>query len=577
MSDMIQVCHAGGNSEKEGKPVLAGCLPAFLRWRNLCCALALGLLLGAAGCRQQGEYFGKVDPPSENVLRFNNGTEPEYIDPGLMTGQPDGRIAALLFEGLTNNDPRTLQARPGVAERWEVSPDQITYTFYLRRNAVWSDGRPVTAQDFVYSWTRVLDPKTASRYASQLYHIANGEEFNQGRLPDPAQLGLRALDDHTLEVRLRHPVPFFLYLTSFFTLYPVPRRAVEEHGAHWTDPARIVGNGPFLLVEHRTHDRFEFRRNPRYWNAAKVRLERIIAYSIDDNYTSANLYESGRVDWLPGSLPAEYVPPMRGRFRDFRSDPFLAVYYYLFNVTRPPLDNPLVRRALSMALDRRAITDELLRGGQIPGAHFVPIGFPDYHSPPGPEYNPEEAARLLAQAGYPDGAGFPRLEILFNTLESHRKVAETIQQMWAKTLHIQVALRNEEWASYLKSRNNLEYDIARAGWIGDYPDPSSFTDLMESTNGNNNTGWKNLAYDRLLDVARREADPLRRMGLLQQSEALLLQDLPVLPLYTYASNALIKPYVRGIYPTSQDLHPLNEVCIDRRWRERPGEEDGACD
>ena len=539
------------------------------RWPTLRCASLSLFLLAAAGCRQQGEYFGAVEPPPDNVFRFNNGAEPEYLDPGLITGQPDGRIVRLLFEGLTNIDPTTLHAKPGVAERWEISPDGRTYTFYLRP-AAWSDGRPITARDFVYSWTRVLDPKTASRYASHLYHLVNGQEFNEGKITDPSQLGVRALAEYTLEVRLRQPVPYFLFLTSFYTLFPVPEHVVEKHGNQWTDPSHIVGNGPFLLAEHRSHDRFVLVRNPQFWNAEKVRLERIIAYSVDDNYTSANLYKAGMVDWLPSNyFPPEYVPYMKGRFRDLRTLPFLGIYYYSINVTRPPLDNPLVRRALSMAIDRRAITDELLRGSQMPGAHFVPLGFPDYQSPPAPDYNPQEAARLLAQAGYPNGAGFPRLEILFNTLESHRKIAEAIQQMWAKTLHIQVALRNEEWAAYLKSMNNLEYDIARRGWIADYPDPSTFTDLMESTNGNNNTGWKNTAYDRLLSLAREETDPLERRKLLQRSEAVLLEDMPVLPIYTYASNNLIKPYVRGFHPSPTEEFPIHEFWIDYQWRERP--------
>ena len=532
--------------------------------RNSRCVLFLVALLLLLGCQQRAEYFGKVEPSAGNVFRFNNGAEPEYLDPALMVGQPDGRVAMLLFEGLTTMDYSTLQAQPGVAERWEISPDQLTYTFYIRKNAVWSDGRPLTARDFVYAWTRVLDPQTASRYASHLYHLVNGEEFNQGLVKDPAQLGLRALDDYTLQVRLREPVPYFLFLTSFFTLYPVPGHVVGQYGVHWTDPAHIVGNGPFLLAEHRSHARFEFVRNPRYWNRDKVRLERVIAYSVDDNYTSANMYEAGMVDWLPGSFPAEYVPHLR-RFRDFHTNAFLAVYYYSFNVTHPPLDNPLVRRALSLAVDRRAITDELLRGGQIPGANFVPTDFPGYQSPPAPEYDPEEAARLLAQAGYPNGEGFPRLEILFNTLESHRKIAETIQQMWAKNLNIQVSLRNEEWASYLKSLTNQDYDIARQGWIADYPDPTTFTDLMESTNGNNHTGWKNPEYDRLLTMARQEADPVSRMGLLQRSEAMLIEQAPVLPLYTYASNWLLKPYVRGFRPNSLDQYPLNEVWVDDQW------------
>ena len=526
-------------------------------------------LAASSGCRQQGEYYGKTEPSSGNVFRFNNGAEPEYVDPALIVGQLDGRIASLLFEGLTNTDPKTLAQIPGVAERWDISPDGLNYKFYLRTNAKWSDGRPLTAKDFVYSWTRVLAPLTVSRYASHLYHLVNGEEFNQGRISDPSLLGIRALDDYTLEVRLRQPTPYFLFLTSFVTLFPVPSHIVEKHGVRWTAPENIVGNGPFLLSEHQSHARFEFVPNPRYWNRDKVRLDRIIAYSVDDNYTSANMYESGMVDWLPSYFPAEYVPHLKS-FRDFASTPYLANYYYSFNVNKPPLDNPLVRRALSLAVNRRAITDDLLRGGQIPGAHFVPLGFPNYQSPPAEEYNPQEAVRLLAEAGYPGGQGFPEIEILFNTLESHKKIAESIQQMWIENLNIHVTLRNEEWASYLKSLTNLEYQIARSGWIGDYPDPTTFLDLMESTNGNNHTGWKNSEYDRLTMLARQETDAGKRMEILQRSEAILMYQAPVMPIYTSASNSLLKPYIRGFFPNSLDHYPLNEVWIDQQWsRDQP--------
>ena len=233
--------------------------------------LLAAVLLWTGGCQRRSEYFGKVDPPEGNVFRFNNGAEPEYLDPGLMVGQPDGRIARMLFEGLTVNDPQTLEPKPGIAERWEISPDRLTYTFYLRQGALWSDGKPITAHDFVYSWTRVLDPKTASRYASMLYPIVNAKPFNQGLLQNASQLDLRALDDYKLQVKLRQPVPYFLYLTSFYTYMPVPAHVVEKYGARWTDPDHIVGNGPFLLVEHRANAKFELVRNPRYWNAASIR------------------------------------------------------------------------------------------------------------------------------------------------------------------------------------------------------------------------------------------------------------------------------------------------------------------
>jgi len=546
--------------------------------RSFAVLLAAGVLLSTAGCSKEGIYFGATDPSPGNVFRFNNGAEPEYIDPGLMAANTDERIASLLFEGLTTKDSKTLQPRPGMAERWEIASDGLTYTFYLRKNALWSDGRPVTAQDFVYSWTRVLEPRTASQYASQLYPIRNGEAFNQGRLKDPSQLGVKALDDFTLQVQLGDPVSYFLYLTSFHTLYPVPHWVVDKFGAAWVKPEHIVGNGPFRLVEHRINDRIVVERNPRYYNARQVRLDRVIAYAVVDVYTAINLYQSGEVDWLvDNSVPPDFIPYMRGRFRDFSSTPQLASYFYVFNVTRPPLDNRLVRRALAMSVDRRAITEELLRGGQIPGAHFVPEGLPGYHHPPGPEFNPQQAARLLAEAGFPKGQGFPEMELSFNTLATHKKIAEAIQQMWAKYLNIHVTLHNEEWASFIKTRRNLEHDIAREGWIADYPDPAAFIDLIESTNGNNDTGWKNAQYDRVLAASRKETDPARRYELLEQAEEILLDELPVLPIYTYAVHSLLKPYVHGIYPTSLDLHPLNEVCIDRKWRERGASENGACD
>ncbi len=543
-------------------------LRRLARWTNLRSAIAAACLLATAGCQQeQGEYFGATEPPPGNAFRFNNGAEPEYLDPNMMTGQPDGRAARLLFEGLTNTEPPSLTVKPGAAERWEISPDRRTYTFYLRRDGAWSDGRPLTAHDFVFSWTRVLDPQTGSRYAGHLYRILNGQEFNEGKVKDPAQLGVRAVDDYTLEVRLVEPVPYFLQLTAYYTFFPIPAHVVKKFGTAWTEVSHIAGNGPFLLVEHHPNARLEFARNPRYWNAANVRLERVIAYSVDNNYTSANMYKAGMVDMLPSNyFPVEYLPYLRAQFRDMKSFPILASYYYNYNVTRPPLDNPLVRRALALAVDRRAITDELMRGGQVPASHMVPLGFAEYPYPKGPDFDPQEAARLLAEAGYPNGAGFPPVEILFNTLDMHHKIAQAIQQMWVTHLNIRVTLRNEEWASYLKSMNNLEFDLLRRGWIADYPDPSTFNELFESTSGNNNTGWKNPEYDRLLGLARREADPLERLRILARSEELFLKELPILPIYTYASNYLVKPYVKGFQPSPTDELSVEQYWIDYNWR-----------
>lgn len=566
-----QIPNASARVATKGWPIPSYSGPAGLL------ILLIAVMLASAGCAAQGEYFGEVNPPQGNVFRFNNSTEPEYIDPALLTGQPGARLANMLFEGLTVNSAKTSKPVPAAAESWEVSPDRTVYTFHIRKNAVWSDGHPVTAQDFVYSWRRVLDPKTAARYAMLFYYIVNAQAFNEGRLKDASQLGVHALDDHTLQVKLREPVPFFLALTAHTTFFPVPRWVVEKYGDHWTDPSHIVGNGAFLLVYHRTNDRFEFVRNPRYWNAASVRLQKVIAYSVDDHHTAANMYQSGMVDWLPDSLPSEYVSYMRGRFHDLHSEPFLAIYYYAFNITHPPLNNPLVRRALNMAVDRRAITDDLLKGGQIPTSHFVPVGFSDYRSPPGPEYDPKEAARLLAEAGYPDGRGFPQMEIIFNSSELHQRIAETIQQMWASNLHIQVRLHNQEWATFLKRLRSLDYDIARDDWVADYADPTTFLDLLESGNPNNGTGWKSAEYDRLLAEARHETDASKRMAVLERAETVALQALPVMPLYTYASEALIKPYVRGIYFSPIDEHPLTHVWIDHKWKQDRAKQEGPRD
>ena len=535
--------------------------------RFLFACVAGGLFLSEAACQRRTEYFGNVTPPPGNVFRFNNGPEPEYLDPGLMNDIFGIRIAAQIFEGLTTKDPKTLQPRPGMAEHWEVSPDGYTYTFYLRKDARWSDGRPVTAQDFVYTWVRVLDPRTGARNAFFLYYIVKAEAFNKGELKDPSQLGLRALDDHTLEVRLREPVPFFTELVSLWVTSPVPRWVLEQYRDHWTDPAHIVSNGPYKLVAHRIHDRLELVPNELYWDARQVRVSRIIAYSIDDFHAAVNMYQSGDVDWLPGpfGIPPEFAPFMRGRFRDFTTPPMLGTVYYFFNMKQPALNQALVRRSLSLAVDRRAITDELLREGDVPSARFVPWGMPAYPSPPPPEYNPQEAARLLAQAGYPGGKAFPTFELL--VLPNQRRVAEAIQAMWAHNLNIQVSIRSVEMATLIKRDVTHDFDIGGSVWFADYADPSDYIELLESTNPNNYAGWKNAEYDGLLAKARQEMDPQRRTDLLRRAESILLDESPVLPLYSTTSMELMKPYVKGAYPAAWDVPRLNRVWIDYQWRE----------
>jgi ABC-type oligopeptide transport system substrate-binding subunit len=535
-------------------------------------ALALGACAPAAppGTRAEAaRWFGSLTPPRGNVLRFNNGADPETYDPGMASGQPDGRIARILFEGLAVPDPRTLEPLPGQAYRWEKSADGLTYTFHLRPGLVWSDGTPLGARDFVWSWLRVLAPANAARYATALYPIAGAEAFNRGTLRESDRVGIHAPDDSTLVVRLHDPTPYFVFLTMFYTYMPVPRHVVERWGAQWTRPGRLVGNGPFTLELWRQQDRFEFARNPRYWDAASVRLERVIAYSVDDLNTTVNLYKAGVIDWTTsGSIPAPFVPHMM-QFADYQHARFQAVYFYGINCRRPPFDNVWLRRALNLAVDRDAIAHDLLKGTREAWGNFTPMGYPGYRPPPGVRFDPERARACLARAGYPGGKGCPKISILFNTSEDHRRIAEAIQQMWTRELHVPVELSNQEWGSYLQATTSFQYDIARRSWIGDYLDPNTFLAVMVTDDGNNRTGWSDARYDALIHRAAAELDSARRLATLAQAESLLLDQSPVIPIYLYTVNDLVKPYVRGIYPNALDTHPLRDVWIDHDWKPAP--------
>ncbi len=548
----------------------------LLRVRAVACVVAL-LLAGCAPAREApvgaaasaARWFGDTSPPTDNVFRFNLAAEPETYDPNLAVGQSDGRVARLLFEGLTREDPETLEPLPGQAYRWEIAPDGKTYTFHLRPGITWSDGRPVTAHDFRWSWLRVLKPETAARYAGFLYAVVNAEAYNKGEMKDPDRVGLEAPDDSTFIVRLAAPVPYFLYLTQFYTCLPVPHWAIEKHGNRWTLPANIVGNGAFTLDYWRQNNRFEFVKNPRYWDAVSVKLDRIVGYTIDDLNTSFNLYKAGSIDWCPsGYFPSQFIPYMRD-YADYSHGDYQGVYFYSICIKKPPLDNVDVRRALRLSVDREAIANDLLKGSRRPWGGFAPSGYPGYENPPGASFDPAKAREYLAKAGFPGGRGFPKISILINTSEDHRRVAEAVQAMWKRELGIPVDVYNQEWGSYLQATTSLQYDVARRSWIGDYLDPNTFLSCYITGDGNNRTGWGDPRYDRMLREAATELDPARRFAILREAETLLLDEGPVIPIYHYSTNELVKPYVRGIYRTPLDIHPLTRVWIDREWASRP--------
>ncbi len=531
----------------------------------------VGRRANTPGASASSAYFGDVTPPAGQVFTFNNGAEPEHLDPAIMSGQPDGRVARMVFEGLVNSDPKTLAARPGMAYRWDLSEDKRTYTFHLRPGLTWADGHPFGASDMLWSWRRVLAPATGSRYASFLFPIENAEAFNQGTLTDSTKVGMSAPDESTFVVRLANPTAYFLEIAAYYTTLPTPRHVIEKLGQGWESATRLVGNGPFRIVEWKQKDRFVFVPNERYWDRAHVRLTKIVALAVEENSTSTNLYKAGVIDWNPSGYVPKQVIPFIQHYKDFSAGPYHGIYFYSMVVTKPPFDNVWVRRALNYATDRETIAKYVLKGTVIAWGNMTPTGYPGYHAPAGLAYDPVKARECLAKAGYPGGKGFPKFEILFNTSEDHRRIAEAIQAIWKKELHIPVTLSNQEWASYLSATTTKQYDVARRSWIGDYVDPNTFLDLWQSGSGNNRTGWSNARYDALVHGATSEADPAKRLTMLSEAEGILLSDGPVIPLYHYAESTLLKPYVRGIYSTVLDVHPLNHVWIDHGG----GSADGA--
>lgn len=532
---------------------------------------ALFALLVLCACRpksaREGEYFGTTRPRHEGqALFFNNGAEPQTIDPGLVWDAAGTEIVRELFEGLTRYDPKTLAPLPGMAERWEVTPDGLTWTFHLR-DAQWSDGRPVTANDFAYAWTRVLDPLSGAQYANMLWVIKNGEAYTRGKLRDPAQLGLRARDPKTLEVTLAYPAPYFLELTAYSPFAPVRRDVVDRHGDQWTRPEHLVNNGPFKLASWKLRYEIVLEKNPRYWDAHSVKLQKVVAMAIDDSHTALRLYETGTLDWLGsnGRVPPENEPFVKG-YADYRTAPRLGTYFLWLQTEKKPLDDARVRRALNLAVDREKIVKYVLKAGQTPVDHLVPDALlkeaTGYVSPKGQGFDPKAAKALLTEAGFPNGEGFPVLTYNYNTDEAHRQVAEAIQSMWREHLGIDVQLYNMEYKVHLSRMETGDFMIGRGGWWADYQDPSTFLEQLRPGSAQNHAFWKSERYGAALDEGLRSIDPVVRNAAYARAEAIAIEDAPIIPIYVYSYSDFVKPYVKGIFANGRHIHPLRALWID---------------
>lgn len=498
------------------------------------------------------------------VLNLGNGGEPKDLDPHITTGVPEFHILMNLLEGLVSKDPKTLAPIPGVAESWKTSKDGLTYTFKLRKNAKWSNGNAVTAQDFIFSWVRLLTAETASEYAYQAFYIKNGKAFNEGKIKNPNQLGLKAADPYTLEVKLENPTPFFLSLLFHHSLYPVHQATIEKFGSRWTRPENFVGNGAFVLSKWEINKVVSLKPNPHYWDKETVKLTEANFFPIDKHETEEKMFRAKNLHTVD-DLPLEKLPVwQKDNSGVFKNHPYLGTYYYWFNCTKAPLNNKKVRQALSLAIDRDRIVRFVTRGGQIPATMFTPPGtggFQPQSRLPKDGSQIAKAKQLLKEAGFPDGKGLPTIEILYNTSDNHKKIAEAIQHMWKENIGISAILFNQEWKVYLDNQHSKNYMVSRAGWIADYNDPNTFLDMFVSNGGNNHSGYSNTAYDQLIESAKKERNTTKRFAIFQKAEDILLEDLPVMPIYIYSRNYLLSNEVQGWHPNIEDIHPLKYISI----------------
>ncbi len=528
-------------------------------------ALSSVLCLLTAACVRRQTNVQRGD--REQVLYCGIGSEVSDLDPQLVTGIGEHYVLSALFEGLVNEDPHDLHPVPGVAASWDVSPDGLVYVFHLRADARWSNGDLVTAGDFVASFRRLLTPSLGAENAALFYGVENAEAYNQGRLADFSQVGFTALDERTLRITLAHPQPYLPSLLAQTAALPVHLPSIEragpadQRGGSWTRPGRLVGNGPFVLAQWRPNQVIVVEKSPTYWDAARVRLQGIRFYPIDSRDAEERAFRAGQLH-VTYTLPAGKTEAYRRDAPEFlRADPYLNTYYLRLNVRRPPLDQPEVRRALALAVDRAALAHDVLRGGREPAPTLTPPGLPGYTPPAGQPTDAAEARRLLAAAGYPEGRGLPDLELICDNSENLRLVAEAVQEMWRRELGIRVRVRNLEMKSTQAETRTGRYQISLADWVADYFDADTFLNVWRGNDANNRTGWTSAAYDSLLYAAARTADPAARARLLQRAEKLLLDAAPIIPLYFNPHVFLLQPSVHGWYPNLLDHHPYQSVWL----------------
>ena len=527
-------------------------------------------LIFLIGC---SENITPVDSGLEQqIYHHGNGSEPQGIDPHIVTGVPEHHILISLCEGLTipNPNPKGSDGYiPGTAESWTISDDGKEYIFKLNKNAKWSNGDPVTADDFVWSWKRILTASLGSQYPDMLYYLVGAYEYHNGEIDNFDEVGVKALDSHTLKVNLKNPTPFFIGLLSHYSTWPVHKETVLKHGdiddrnGEWTRPGNFVCNGPFQLKTWELNNKIVVEKNPHYYDASMVRLNEIHYYPVSNVMTEDRMFRAGQLH-LTSSMPTQKCPIyIEEKNPNLKIDPYMGTYFYRINTENETLSDVRVRKALSYSIDRQLLVDKVTQCGQIPAYSFTPPGSNGYQPSTEIPYDPVLAKQLLAEAGYSSDNPFPKLEILFNTNEGHRKVALAIQQMWQNELGIEVELVNQDWKVYLSREMVGDFQISRAGWIGDYEDPNTFLDLMRPNRGNNKTGWENMDFDALVEEANTINDQEKRYELLNEAEKILIDNMPIIPLYTYVRVYQLSPDVKGFNPHILDHHHPKFIYLER--------------
>ncbi|MEG1070889.1 MAG: peptide ABC transporter substrate-binding protein [Akkermansia sp.] len=592
------------------------------------------------GCNEQSS----VEKATKNgILILGNNAEPQSFDPHIATSVGDMHIINTLMEGLVRGDPANDDKyHPGVAQSWQSNQQANEWIFHLRKDALWSDGAPVTSGDFAYAFHRLLHPNFGGRYADMLYPLIHAEEYNKNNrgiilckssieqlipqeklaqispntwnklnnmslveltqlqetpnlipwaesltngekahiislmiadaqagkpdLWDKAQVGVECPDPHTLVLKLRSPMPQLPLLLLHITWFPLPQHILEDRGGildrtgSWTRPGKAVSNGPFVMGTHRFNDYVEVIKNPSYHAATRVELNAIRFLPIVNGFTETRMFFDGKIH-ITNNVPPEMSDLAHQRAgNNYRQENYYTTIFYRLNTKHPPLNDVRIRQALSMAVDRDTLVREVVRGAGTPAYGFTPPGA-GYQTPKQIKFNPQRARQLLAQAGYPNGKGFPRLELMTTSREVQKTMAEAIQAMWQKHLNIHIDIRSCEWTAYKFAQNTMQYDISSSSWSGDYLDPSTFLDLWTSQSGNNNTGWNTPNFDDKLNQARHTGNIPQRMTLLQQGEDIMLDQAPVIPLYWAKRCYLKRPEVKGWHPLLLDNHVPEAITL----------------